>query len=638
MAGLTYKTNLALILLLLALSIITFWPGTSGDFIIDDYHNLSPLSKIDSHNELDSFRQFVFGGASGPTGRPISLASFLIDAQTWPAEPYSFKRTNIFIHCLNGLIIFAVFLKLFQLLGRRDSSAATIAFIGALIWLIHPLHTSTVHYVIQRMTELSAMFVLIGIWCYLHGRQKLLTSTNPGPGYLWMSTGIIAFGLLATLSKENGVLLPLYIVIVEYTLLRQLPRPGNWRYWATPILAAPIILLVVYLGINVFNHSTAFIHRDFSLYERLITEPRVLLDYLGKLFFPINTPSLNHDDFITSRSLFSPASTLPSIILVSAAFVFAIKFNKKSPILSFAILWFIGGHLLESSVLPLEIYFEHRNYLPMLGIALAIAFFAEKHLSKNKKTLIICITAVALLEGTTTWNYSKTWGDKSELMTTWAEQQPKSKRAQMLYALLPIEDKNFSLSYQRLSELHSKYPNNLTLEILYINSRCQTNQSVRKQLDRLIKKTENIHIEKTVKTGLAQLFFSINNRSCNQSTPEDTIKLSDAIFNNKVTPPSPLRDAWLYMRRSDAYAATNNIGLAHKELDEAFRLQPSVDIAIQQARLFYRAKLYKPAIIQLKKAQMVDTLRNPLLPSRIKEIENARSVITEAMTTAKNNS
>ncbi len=139
----------AAFILLFILPLATFWPGTTGGFLLDDHDNLQPLQKYDGVKDLDTLRHFVFSGISGPTGRPVSLLSFLIDSQTWPAEPFSFKLTNILIHIFNGLLIFAIVLKLFHLFGRNKKSALTIAFLSAAIWVVHPLHTSTVLYVIN---------------------------------------------------------------------------------------------------------------------------------------------------------------------------------------------------------------------------------------------------------------------------------------------------------------------------------------------------------------------------------------------------------------------------------------------------------------------------------------------------------
>ena len=219
--------------ILISLTLVLYWPGISGHFLLDDATNLESLQLNNGVDSFDDARTFIFGGISSSLGRPVSLASFLINAQNWPADPEPFKYTNILLHVLNTVLLFGFIYKLFQLLGRQTNQSLTIAFCGSLIWAIHPLQISTVLYVIQRMTELAALFIFAGLLCYIKGRQKY--ADNTGNGFGWMTTGVVIMGALATLSKENGFLLPLLILVTESTLLNHIPRPKYWRYWAIPL-------------------------------------------------------------------------------------------------------------------------------------------------------------------------------------------------------------------------------------------------------------------------------------------------------------------------------------------------------------------------------------------------------------------
>lgn len=622
------RNILTAISLLILMSILVFWPGTSGDFILDDSFNLSPMQKNGGVHNLDTLRAFVFEGISGPTGRPVSLLSFLVDGQTWPTDPFPFKRTNILIHTFNGILIFAIIYKLLQIIGRTSSSATTIAFLCAAIWTLHPLQTSTVLYVIQRMTELVALFTLIGIWCYLHGRQMLLSS--PGPGYLWMSTGVVIFGVLATLSKENGILLPLYILVIEFTLLQSTPRPKHWRYWAIPLLVMPVIFLLIYLGYVTENHAIKFAHRDFSLYERLLTEPRVLLDYIGKIIFPMQSPELFFDDFQISRSLLSPLTTILALASLLAALIASIAYRKSFPVLSFAVLWFLAGHLLESTVLPLEIYFEHRNYLPMLGFALAFCFYTEKITTNNKKLFIAAGTIVISLLASTTWLHSNTWGNNSRLIAETANSHPNSLRAQVAQTreLFRLGDDKAMAQLEKTKE---RFPQSLGIATVYVDALCQQGLLTKDHFMNLYKNSSTLQLDSYLGTSLPNLAKKVITEDCIQITPKGMIALINKISENHTAEINQQKKIKFLLLKSELYIKDHNLKGALKSLDQALQIKPSITIILRQAELLANANVLNAALGQLSLATAIDKMRSPLLPSRQNEIDNLRSKIETKM-------
>ena len=133
--------------------------------LLDDYVNLSPMGENGGVNNLQNFLRFVFGNSSGPTGRPVSMISFLIDAQDWPPRVAAFKYTNILMHTLNGVVLSWFALTLFQLLGLDSKRSSLLALLLSALWLLHPLNSTTTLYVIQRMTQLMTLFTLAALLC-----------------------------------------------------------------------------------------------------------------------------------------------------------------------------------------------------------------------------------------------------------------------------------------------------------------------------------------------------------------------------------------------------------------------------------------------------------------------------------------
>ena len=121
-------------LLVFAATVIAYFPGLSGPFMLDDYSSLARLGDFDGVRNWETFKAFVFGGTSGPTGRPLSLLTFLIDGTNWPTDAAPFKRTNLIIHLLNGAVIGLLIAMVLQAMQYDRGAARWIALVSAAIW------------------------------------------------------------------------------------------------------------------------------------------------------------------------------------------------------------------------------------------------------------------------------------------------------------------------------------------------------------------------------------------------------------------------------------------------------------------------------------------------------------------------
>lgn len=425
------KFATVLVLLLLALVAAVYWPGLFGTFLLDDQANLSKLAKISSPLTWEQVWAFSFSSTAGPSGRPISMLTFALQYQSWPADPQTFKLVNLALHLINGALVYLLVItigKSIEWQGRIEFFALTVT----AVWLLHPIQASSVLYIVQRMTLLSACFVLAGLIAYIHGRRQILLGQTV-KGYATATIGITLGTTLAMLAKESGVLLLVYVLVIETTLFSGLSSSRQWHRWKTIFLYIPIVLAIGFLTLH-YQWSTLYQARDFTLGERLITEPRVIMDYLRKfLLIPPYNFGIFFDDFPISKNLLSPSTTLPAIATIVGATLAAIQLRKKLPVFSFAVLWFLGGHLLESSALPLEIYFEHRNYLPTLGALIGFAYFAHKfaigHPLKPKTVYPLATAGVLLVALALSWQQSKLWGNSLQQAAVWSKESPRSQRA-----------------------------------------------------------------------------------------------------------------------------------------------------------------------------------------------------------------
>lgn len=411
-------------------------PGLTGWFLFDDYPNLSALDTIKSSPTPDQLIQFFLHGISSPTGRPLSLATFAIQAFDWPKNPAAFLRVNLLLHLANGLLLCWLFLRATRLLQLPPRPALWIPIAATALWLAAPIQVSAVIYIIQRMTELSATFVFAGVLLYLIGRDAQLRGEERR-GLLLMSAGV-ATGLgLGVLAKENAVLLPLLILVTEFTLLGHLPRSRTWKRWALVMLGLPVAALVAFLALRMGTYLETYAIRDFTLGQRLMTEARVLFYYLYKALVP--APSairLLYDDYPVSQSLWQPWTTALSLAGVVALVAAAWKLRARAPVAAFAVLWFFTAHLLESTFIPLELVFEHRNYQATIAVFFALAWYgrylwrksAARHV--HAAMAVLAVTYFALL-CTVTWQVATLWGKPLQMSAWWAHKLPDSRRAKI---------------------------------------------------------------------------------------------------------------------------------------------------------------------------------------------------------------
>lgn len=467
---------------ILALGWWIYTPGLSGSFLFDDWINLPPLG---AHGPIDSWNTFItylLSGISSATGRPLAMLSFLIDANNWPAVAEPFKYTNILIHLFNGALLAWLAFSIVRVLGTPQRRAAWIAVLAAGLWLLHPLWVSTTLFVVQRMTMLAATFVLCGLLCYMHGRARL-AAAQPRQGYFWATFGIVGFGLLAVLSKENGVLLPLFVLLLETILLQhpsstlRIAQPTRaWRIWKSLLLYLPLLLIGAYLLIQLPGMLRGYGDvRSFTLGERLLTEARVVVNYLYLLVIPhAHTSGLYNDDIRLSTSVLQPWTTLPSIALLAGLLALALYTRKRQPLLSFGILFYFCGQLLESTFIPLELYFEHRNYLPAMFLALPLAYWlATPGKLPARAGVVIGVALMALLAGFT-WARASLWGQPLEQAVVWARANPDSPRAQTTLALHLMHHGLYRQAAEILQRTAKLHPNNIMLELNLVTAQCKT--------------------------------------------------------------------------------------------------------------------------------------------------------------------
>lgn len=468
---------LAAALTTLVLAVVAYYPGLSGSFLFDDYSNLKLLTDVGRLDRIDAVIHYLLSGFAGPTGRPLSMASFLLDAAHWPNDPAAFKRTNLLFHLLNGILLVTLMWALLRTLQMDKRRAAAVAWLGATLWLLHPLWVSTTLYVVQRMTLLAATFVLSGILLYLLGRQRIAAGKGTS-GMALIAAGVLGCGLLATLSKENGALLPVLVLVLErYALRLNAPLPvASQRIWRPVWLVCvmlPSAMIAAYLCAQLppmFRGEMGV--RDFTPFDRLLTEGRVLIRYLLSLWIPRPfSGGLYEDDVELSTGPLSPSTTLFAWLTIFGLIVAAERWRRRRPFASIAIMFFLAGHLLESTWLPLELSFEHRNYLPaaLMFLPLAAWLIPDNQPKGCKVAAIVCVVLLTALTAVR----ADLWGRPFLLSLSWARHHPHSIRAQASLADFWRETGNTGEAARLLDNALAKHRRDLLLQINRLAVDCQ---------------------------------------------------------------------------------------------------------------------------------------------------------------------
>ena len=434
--------NLILLVALLVTAVV-YAGGLNGPFLFDDHIHITQNRwvKIDSLGWLDLAQAWHSSFSAFPSNRPLAQLSFGINHALSGLDPWAFKTTNLAIHLLSGLLVYA-FIRLVlralaggTTLSQRDTFVATAV---AAVWLLHPMHVSTVLYAVQRMTGLSTLFTLAALSSYFWGRIRIAEERS---GALWI-LGAIPLAALGFLAKENAVLLPLLLLVSELTVLRGVSAGHQRRFvraaWIL-MVALPLLAGAAYF----FTHPGLLNYdgRPFSLEERVLTQTRILWLYVQWLFIPdISAFGLFHDDIALSTGLTSPITTLISAIGLLGATLAALLTCRRLPVFSFAVLFFLAGHALESSVFPLEMVFEHRNYLPSVGLLFLLAYLVIVSASGLKIANAARVLGVLLLLSYTTVTYIRVnnWSNLSNFLLSSAENHPRSPRANFMAAQLLI--------------------------------------------------------------------------------------------------------------------------------------------------------------------------------------------------------
>jgi len=537
MRDLTLWPALAVIILLSGAWFI-YRPALSGTFLLDDIPNLSGLASV---QDTSTALHFVLSGTSGPLGRPLALASFVPQASAWGRDAAPFLEVNVIIHLLNGLLVFLLSRQLAGTLGCRPRDSAFLACAVMAVWVLMPLLATSSLLIVQRMTTLSAGIVLAGLNLYVLARRQI--DRRPGAALASMAATIVITTLLATLSKENGALFPVLLLVLESTLLippRTMPAM-RWRVWSGIFLYLPTIMLVGYLFSLVPYADNVAARRGFTAVERLLNEGRILWEYLFNAFFAW---SGHFGPFHDSRVAVGTALELATLVAATlwlVCLIGAVRWRRRYPVAAFAILWYLAGHMLESTTIPLELYFEHRNYLPILGpvfaLCLAITSISGRYRLFARSLLAVYAAANAAI----LFSMTSLWARPLEAASLWAEEHPGSVRAATQLATQQLSQLGPEATFHTLQQFADQHPEHAYIRIPELNLSCllAPGQDHSELIAYLQKTLPGVDFSVSAGNMLDQLLTTAATGQCTGLSPEVVGDLAAALMSNPLYDANP---------------------------------------------------------------------------------------------------
>ena len=414
------RHNRILALTCIAVLVAVIYSNTlHSSWQLDDIPNILQNKALHLRSlDLDSLRRTLFASPSGSRGmyRPVACLSLALNWYFGQDNVTGYHLVNILIHICTAFLLFLVVLKLYdspRLRGGKTAENYYTALLAAVLWAANPVNVQAVTYIVQRMASLAALFYVWGILNYARARMEKQRLKQ----YLAFSLTLVCFAA-AFMSKENAITFPAAILLVEFIFFQS--GTAGLRQAGKYLLPLGLAGLLIFSSLHINIHSLLdYSSRSFSLQDRLLTESRIVVYYLSLLFYPVPARlSLLHDIQI-STSLFKPFTTILAIGFLTTLGGYSLLTYKKNPIFSFAVLFFLLNHLVESTVLPLELIFEHRNYLPALFLfwPLAVLFVRGITYYRAKRPSIAVLVAVLLaacIISSGLWTYQRNTAWKTE--------------------------------------------------------------------------------------------------------------------------------------------------------------------------------------------------------------------------------
>lgn len=360
--------TISLIAGLFLLTLIAYWNSFHVPFVFDD------MATIQQHEGV-RFGQYAWNLLAS---RSVLYLTFVLNAQWFGLDVWGYHVVNFILHFINGVLLFFIARKVLP-----DALSSAAAFMSAAFFLVHPIQTESVTYISSRSELLSTCFYLVGLAFFM---------LWPWQRSFLLALAILPVYLLGLGSKETVITLPVLLVLVHLGLKIRAKISFHFLYAIAAACCTYFVLTHTSVkGALASGTSLAY----------LLTQIRVIVRYLELVLLPIG---LNLDYDLRLSSQIDLAVLLSGSLLI-ALLALAWWLRNAAPIATFAIGWFFITLAPTSSFVPLpDVIFEHRMYLPMVGLSLLFPVVIEKLCSTARwRYAVIAVLTIATILRNQVW-------------------------------------------------------------------------------------------------------------------------------------------------------------------------------------------------------------------------------------------
>lgn len=486
--------------------------------------------------------------------RPVALISFALNYYFNGLDTTGYHLVNILIHIITAFFSYLVFKQTLEILRNKrgvedqflNVPYLDIALLGAALWALHPIQTQAVTYIVQRMAAMATMFYMAAFYCYLRFRRQMTVVGKINFLILAVLCWLLALG-----SKENVVLLPLALVGYEIAFMG-FPRQKR-KVFVTYLVGVLVILIGVYLLLNgeaLYNYLIdGYSRRTFTIWERLFLQPVILFRYLFLLLCPLSNFLVLEPHIVPPREFTEFLTALAANIGIVVFFVVTWRYFRRYPVLTFSLFFYFVNQAVESSILPLELYFEHRNYLPSIFIYFAIAYYSMRLIllyAREKKILlknliILLMGTVVVSEGIATNLRNDVWENEITLHEDTIQKSPRSIRPYIAIAVNYLQVKKYedALDYLRkIEKLYKESPREYQpnwAALIYMNAGTiyKGQKKYDKAISLLLKSIDIYPFDMKAYVNLGTLFFEKGEFEDAEISTENALRLN---FNDLAEP------------------------------------------------------------------------------------------------------
>ena len=457
------RATFAAVLLLLAAGVWAYGTSVNGVFVLDDTSAIAWNASIRHMWPLTS----PLSPPAGTTvsGRPVANLTFAINYALAPADArdvfaprtpagvrdetfdrnvWGYHAVNLAIHLAAGLVLFGVVRRTLATRWRVSPAITSVSSAIALLWIVHPLQTSSVTYVIQRVESLMGLFYLLTLYCAIRSIQS----------------GSRVFGVLAVVAcalgmatKESMVTAPVMVWVWERTFRKAVGRRpwaigrssrsstanGLWPLAYCLGLASTWLILMALQLSHPRGATVSFSAHGWTPWTYLLTQSQVILQYVRLAVMP--SPLVFS---YTWPMVTSVADVWPQLLgLATLAIVTTIGIVGRRPV-AFLGAWFLITLAPSSSVVPIvtEIAAEQRMYLPLAAViaagVLGVFWIGRRVFGERSRVAAVAGIAIALAAtialGATTRDRNRVYWSDETLWRDTLDKQPNNARAHAAYA------------------------------------------------------------------------------------------------------------------------------------------------------------------------------------------------------------